>query len=450
MSAPRLPAHAALAALLACATAAMGQWDPQRIQSAYKGATVFIEAEHDSLFQPLGTGVVVSKEGHVLTAKHIFRCGDCERAKFWGRIGDRKAEPRIPLQLGTEAAGNIDAALIRLAAPVALLKPPPVAVPKANPGWELYVLGFPHQVPFSVGAGIISSLDEDLGSWRTTLPLSPGYSGGPVFDRSGSLVGIAVGGLRGLDDMKTVLPLSAMRGLLKEANIVLGDGARRVKVFIDGQVLGQDQRASRLRGRLVEIGSRLTHVELTDAKGDAQFSLKNLILSRYLDAGLEVQGTLVRPDGTEVLESGICDDCADDPEGPMRALSEFLNQTLLHHEHGPYRLIDIVACEPQGDLIELKLSWLQGLGLEKYLYYEVGDWRPDKPPGMTGLFVRVHEARGGMVEGSGEATFRQVQGIYRPKACTGEPGKNVLMPRAARRKAVETERHANFRTIARP
>jgi serine protease Do len=59
-------------------------------------------------------------------------------------------------------------------------------------GEEVYTIGSPSGLESTLGQGIISGLRQ-LESQRliqTTAPISPGSSGGGLFDRSGNVIGI--------------------------------------------------------------------------------------------------------------------------------------------------------------------------------------------------------------------------------------------------------------------
>jgi S1-C subfamily serine protease len=59
-------------------------------------------------------------------------------------------------------------------------------------GEDTYSIGAPRGLERTLGQGIISGLRQIRGQRlvQTTTPISPGSSGGGLFDRSGNLVGI--------------------------------------------------------------------------------------------------------------------------------------------------------------------------------------------------------------------------------------------------------------------
>lgn len=131
-----------------------------------------------------GSGVIVSPDGHALTAAHVVSGLD---------------EVTVRLRSGLELSAQVlvsdpaqDIALIELAGSGhacarAVDSPPPI-------GADLFAVGAPsgQQLAFSVSRGVVSGFREfDHAVYiQTDASLNPGNSGGPLFDSSGRLVGI--------------------------------------------------------------------------------------------------------------------------------------------------------------------------------------------------------------------------------------------------------------------
>jgi S1-C subfamily serine protease len=65
----------------------------------------------------------------------------------------------------------------------------PLAVAnQAKPGETVYVIGHPQGLNFSIASGIVSRVSNAI--VQISAPVSPGNSGGPVYDERGSLVGV--------------------------------------------------------------------------------------------------------------------------------------------------------------------------------------------------------------------------------------------------------------------
>jgi S1-C subfamily serine protease len=67
----------------------------------------------------------------------------------------------------------------------------PLAVANdAKPGETVYVIGHPQGLNFSIASGIVSRVSNAI--VQISAPVSPGNSGGPVYDERGALVGVVV------------------------------------------------------------------------------------------------------------------------------------------------------------------------------------------------------------------------------------------------------------------
>jgi len=61
-------------------------------------------------------------------------------------------------------------------------------IANAKQGEEIFVIGHPEGLKFTLSTGIVSRLENSI--LQVSAPISPGNSGGPVYDRNGNLVGI--------------------------------------------------------------------------------------------------------------------------------------------------------------------------------------------------------------------------------------------------------------------
>jgi Trypsin-like peptidase domain/Pentapeptide repeats (8 copies) len=159
-----------------------------------------------------GTGFVVSKSGYVLTAAHLFRDWqqqiDVEKQKTV-IIGSLKDKPGFvrgesPLVLNIVDLGDPD---IR---DVALLKLPQPSSPNegyepalicmrdssdTQPGENFEAFGFPLNQNFQGVDGKLGTQNARAGRWAAATPFTYGMSGGPVYGKHGSVIGLVEGGL---------------------------------------------------------------------------------------------------------------------------------------------------------------------------------------------------------------------------------------------------------------
>lgn len=137
-----------------------------------------------------GTGIIVSKQGYILTADHVVKgCSsihvtqdkDIAKTAFIYRADEINdvAVLRIP---NTEVTGN--SVTIRVGPPV-------------KQGEDIAVYGFPLAGALSSTGNIVSGnvtslagLADDVRYLQISAPVQPGNSGGPLIDTSGALVGI--------------------------------------------------------------------------------------------------------------------------------------------------------------------------------------------------------------------------------------------------------------------
>ncbi len=155
-----------------------------------------------------GSGFVVSNDGTVLTNYHVIRGASRATAKF----GD-----------GTEGevAGvvafdqNHDVAVLKLASP-----------PKAflhigdsdnlKVGQKVIAIGSPLGFQNTVSEGIVSGLRN--GIIQMSNPISPGSSGGAVFDRYGNVVGISVATVTSGQNLNFAVPINWAKSYLNSGN----------------------------------------------------------------------------------------------------------------------------------------------------------------------------------------------------------------------------------------
>jgi len=169
-----------------------------------------------------GTGMVISKDGNILTCNHLM-----------DRLSNKKASGVVKLSNGRiykikKFVGDDfnDLAVAKIE-PNEPLMPVELNEPKTvKLGDEVWAIGNPFDLGLSVSNGAVSRIYDYVqytGSIQINASLNPGNSGCPVFDRLGKVVGVAVslrsgaqGGISfviGMDKVSEVLP-----GLLSRLN----------------------------------------------------------------------------------------------------------------------------------------------------------------------------------------------------------------------------------------
>jgi S1-C subfamily serine protease len=104
------------------------------------------------------------------------------------------------------------------------------------PGEGVYVIGHPEGLNFTISNGIISRLAGD--TVQISAPVSPGNSGGPVYDDHGNLVGVVTAKMdRSVDPNAENLNFAASAILLSRLNgwEFLSEGRKHLSEYIQAQ-----------------------------------------------------------------------------------------------------------------------------------------------------------------------------------------------------------------------
>lgn len=139
-----------------------------------------------------GTGVVIDGAGHILTASHVVR-----------RLDETEVGTSDGKRLTAKVVGRnpyADLALLKVEG--ASLKPIELGDSSTlRVGQFVLALANPFSSAVSATSGIITGVNRPIGGWWrfslqnaivTDARLNPGYSGGPLVDASGKMVGMNV------------------------------------------------------------------------------------------------------------------------------------------------------------------------------------------------------------------------------------------------------------------
>ncbi|HUI52447.1 MAG TPA: serine protease [Terriglobales bacterium] len=227
---PELPSAAPLSAkqvseelkpLVAVITPARRTWfTHNELPSAGFGAGVLLEA---------------TAEGYLLvTARHVI-----DESRFL-RGGTRAL---VAMASGTWAGAdviarhkNLDLCLIWLPRESGSGEFVQPVEPKKeiSEGENIFVIGHPQGLRFTLSTGIISRTDRD--AIQLTAPVSPGNSGGPVYDDRGNLVGVVTSMIdRGLSPNAENLNFAVRADAVLDSDHwdFSGDGRKRLNDFVN-------------------------------------------------------------------------------------------------------------------------------------------------------------------------------------------------------------------------
>jgi len=155
--------------------------------------------------QGLGSGVIISADGKILTAAHVVQTAD--------KLSVKLNDGRQFLAKVLSSAPFADLALIKLIEPPANLSPSKMGnSDEVEVGDPVFVIGTPYGIEHTLTAGYISGirnsgmspLGDPIELLQTDAAINKGNSGGPIFSFDGELIGIvshiksASGGNEGL------------------------------------------------------------------------------------------------------------------------------------------------------------------------------------------------------------------------------------------------------------
>ena len=160
-----------------------------------------------------GSGVIVHKQGLVLTAKHVVEDAN--------EIIVELMDGRAFVAVNWIVDPNNDCAIIQLAT----LEDLPCATLSSNEvvmGDPVFIIGAPFGLKQTVNLGIVSAIDREdsfFGECDLTqldIAGNPGNSGCPVFDMDKKIIGILIGGILAGDGTIFVVPSDICQRLLNE------------------------------------------------------------------------------------------------------------------------------------------------------------------------------------------------------------------------------------------
>jgi hypothetical protein len=185
--------------------------DIPAISRAANGAIILIlmsDKEGHPVAQ--GSGFLVSKDGRVVTNYHVIKSGSSAVIKlpdgaFFPVEGVLVSDKARDVAI-IKAHGNNFRAL-------ALGDSGQLQV-----GEEVVAIGSPLSLESTVSNGIVSGIrtveDEGGKFLQITVPISPGSSGGPLFNMAGEVVGITTSHLKGGENLNFAIPINAVKPML--------------------------------------------------------------------------------------------------------------------------------------------------------------------------------------------------------------------------------------------
>jgi S1-C subfamily serine protease len=174
----------------------------QTIQPSIVLIQTQVDSEDEEQSGRIGTGVIITEMGDILTSLHVVEDANQIRVVF--------ADGTVSTAVIAGEQPENDIAVLQAEQLPAVLIPAVLGNPNAmSVGDEAFVVGNPFGLYSSMSAGVISGFnrsfqapDSDLalqGLIQIDTAVNPGNSGGPLLNREGHVVGIVVGILNPVD-----------------------------------------------------------------------------------------------------------------------------------------------------------------------------------------------------------------------------------------------------------
>ena len=208
--------RAAVVAVLLSASTALAQ--PQSIATEVfeKNSPAIVTIRTPS---GLGSGVIIDPTGVIATNLHVVG-GDSEAVIALSN-GDEYDDIAV-----IDADSRRDLVLLKIQG----FRLPSAVMGDSDSltvGQEVYAIGAPQGLSLTISDGIISGIRPSGDGHRvvqTTVAISPGSSGGGLFNREGHLMGITAFVIEGGESLNFAIPINYVRGMFAtEPRLSLGD-----------------------------------------------------------------------------------------------------------------------------------------------------------------------------------------------------------------------------------
>jgi serine protease Do len=162
----------------------------------------------------LGSGVLIHDSGLILTNNHVV----LGATRISALLGDGRS--LVARVVGREP--RFDLALIQVDSPVPLPRAMLGDSDRVRVGSPVVAIGNPFGLVHSVTAGVVSARARQIGMGpldeflQTDVSIHPGNSGGPLFDATGLVIGIATAGRPGAEGIGFAVPSNQAKRFITE------------------------------------------------------------------------------------------------------------------------------------------------------------------------------------------------------------------------------------------
>ena len=337
----------------------------------------------------LGSGVIISPNGHVLTNEHVIR-----RAR---RVSITLADGRT---LGARIVGadpTNDIAVLEVQTEEDLPWIEPGTSSDIMVGEPVIAIGNPFGFSNTVTTGVISATNRSIrtgqltfhGFLQTDASINPGNSGGPLVNAEGSLIGINTAIYQGAEGIGFAIPIDVARRVVTE--LIEHGEVHPVTLGIDFQDLDPALR------EVMELPNSMTGSLINRVRPGGPAD----------EAGIRRGDILTELDGRDIRSARQIFEMLETTTPQQKLKVQFWRDgkretaTLVAKE-----IPENVAAEMTSRLIGLSLEWLDGVG------FAISNVRQQSPAAVVGLQSGdLLLAVNGLVLNSDEALRRAILGL---------------------------------------
>jgi S1-C subfamily serine protease len=194
-----------------------------------------------STFASSGTGFAISKEGIIVTCYHVIENGNSIIVRFKDKNQTRSFKADL---LKADKENDLALLAIKDSSFTEFNNIPySVAGDESDVGADVYTLGYPlietMGKSIKLSSGIVSALSgflDDGKYYQLAMPINSGNSGGPLFDKTGRLIGVITGKHSGAENVTYALKAALLGNLVKELPV---QGNISNKAFETGKPLNE-------------------------------------------------------------------------------------------------------------------------------------------------------------------------------------------------------------------
>lgn len=243
---------------------------PQEVYKKRVSSVVFFRSKAKG--EDMSYGVVISKEGHVLTAKHVVDAFGAEAVR--GTLGAKGKGALFEFDRVAEIP-NRDVVLLKIKEFPSNLEPAPVGkadhFKEAETRIEILTGLVDQKNSIPLTATISNRFEARPDIWNAQgIGIDPGKSGSPAFDEFGNVVGFVPTGYKG-EGIFQLQTFDSLLDWLKQYGVPVEDRIRPDKfmVFVRGE--RQEHERAGLREKLTRIAERWLGIKAADVEEEPAF-----------------------------------------------------------------------------------------------------------------------------------------------------------------------------------